>query len=192
MRRMLSDRWNCIALNREEADANGPARCPLDEPVSFLPAGGSNKGRIWPGLWINGSELVCNLWMIEPGSHPAVRCQCLESSPSGLRFLAPPGSHVRTGQRCLLCAQLPGERAVERADVIGNAWVTIADVRVVLGGDADDDHLEVRALRWPLDTALKCLDGERVKAPANARAYRAQAAGPKGETTNGFGTYPRW
>ncbi len=82
-----------------------------------------------------------------------LRCRCLESSPTELQLRVPLGHGVSVGQRYEVRSHLPGQRPAADLGVIGSAWVTIVEVRILLEEDAD--HLYVRAVRFPLVWALR-------------------------------------
>jgi hypothetical protein len=98
-------------------------------------------------------ESFCDLWMIDYAGSTVLRCHCLESSPSGMRLRVPLGYGVGVGQRYELRAHLPGERPTAGVRLIGSAWITISHARIPLTEDAD--HLDVHAIRDPLENALR-------------------------------------
>ncbi|MEW6252624.1 MAG: hypothetical protein AB1716_18455 [Planctomycetota bacterium] len=93
-------------------------------------------------------KLCCHLWMIDHYGSTVLRCHCLESSPMELRLRVPLGYGVGVGQRFEVRSHLPGQRPGPAFGMIGSAWVTIVEARILLDDDAD--HLEVRAVRDPL------------------------------------------
>jgi hypothetical protein len=82
-----------------------------------------------------------------------LRCRCLESSPIGMRLRVPLGYGIAVGQRYELRSHLPEERPSPDVAVIGSAWITIAHARILL--TEDPDHLDVHAIRDPLESALR-------------------------------------
>lgn len=144
---------------------------------------------MWPGEQSPPRELGCDVWIVDHNSAVTLRCHCLESSPAGVRFLMPLGFTVRVGQLLELRASLPGERMLKDAAVLGNAWITIASIHILAGGDADEDRAEVCASRYPLERALnQSAMGERFwEQPAD----RIFAAGANRRPTNGNGTFTR-
>ncbi len=100
--------------------------------------------------WRN--ELHCDLWMIDHDGSTVLRCHCLESSPTEMRLRVPLGYGVSVGQRYEVRSHLPGQRPTSGSGVIGTAWVTIVEARILL--EEDYDHLHVRALRDPLESVL--------------------------------------
>ena len=99
------------------------------------------------------SELACELWMLDHDGSTVLRCRCLESTSSGLRLRVPLGYGVGVGQRYEVRSHLPGQRPTAGASVIGSAWITIVHLRILLTEDAD--HLDVHAVRDPLEDVLR-------------------------------------
>jgi len=98
-------------------------------------------------------ERCCDLWMIDHAGSTVLRCHCLESSPFGVRLRVPLGYGIGVGQRYELRSHLPGEHPTAGVGVIGSAWITIVHARILLTEDAD--HLDVHAVRDPLENALR-------------------------------------
>jgi hypothetical protein len=64
---------------------------------------------------------------------------------------------------------LPGERPAPDTGVIGSAWVTIAEIHMLLD-EKNGDHLDVFAVRVPLESVLRC-----PSRPDNATEWPAAA-----------------
>lgn len=128
---------------------------------SRMPAGGRSSDK----------ELGCDVWIIEHDAAAPVRGYCLESSPTGVRLLLPLGSGIAVGQMVELRARLWRERALCGASLLGDAWIAVASVRIRLGGDAEEDLVEVCGLRYPLE---KGLNSSTLNESAIATARRPQ------------------
>jgi hypothetical protein len=102
----------------------------------------------------DSQELGGYVWMVDRRSSTVVRCLCLESSPTELRLRVPRGYGVGVGQRYEVQPHLPGQRPTPGFGMIGSARVTIVEARILL--DEEDNHLYVRAVRFPLAWALRC------------------------------------
>jgi hypothetical protein len=81
------------------------------------------------------------LWMIDHYGATVLKCQCIESSRSGMRLRVPLGYGIAEGQRYELRSHLPGRQPVEGFGVIGSRWATVVRTQVRLG--EDEDHLDV-------------------------------------------------
>jgi hypothetical protein len=93
------------------------------------------------------------LWMVDHYGSTVLKCQCIESSPSGMRLRVPLGYGIAEGQRYELRSHLPGSHPVEGFGVIGARWATVVRTQVRLG--EDEDHLDVGVLLDATDhTAL--------------------------------------
>lgn len=84
------------------------------------------------------------LWMIDHYGSTLLKCECLDSSHSGMRLRAPLGYGIADGQRYELRSHLPGHYPVEGFGLIGSRWGTVVRTQVRLGDD--DDHLDVGVL----------------------------------------------
>jgi len=100
-------------------------------------------------------EVVHVFWMIDHDSSMRLPCRCLDSSALTVRIRIPLGYGVAVGQRYKLYPHLPGERPAPDIGVIGSAWVTIAEIRMLLE-EKNGDHLDVLAVRIPLESVLCC------------------------------------
>lgn len=126
---------------------------------------------IQPGLYAGGAEPrnggTCELWLIDHDGSTVLRCHCLESTSSGLRLRVPLGYGIGVGQRYEVRSHLPGQRPAPGFDVIGSAYITIAEAHVGLG--TDGDRLEVYGVRDPLENALRwATEPEPEQSPAAA------------------------
>jgi len=98
-------------------------------------------------------SIMGTLWMVDHFGKTALKCQCVEASPNGMRLRVPLGYGIAEGQRHELRSHLPGHQPAEGFGVIGSRWATVVRTQVRVGGD--DDHLDVAVLLDATDgTAL--------------------------------------
>lgn len=82
-----------------------------------------------------------SLWIIDHNGSTVLKCQCVESSQSGLRLRVPLGYGIAEGQRYELRSHLPGRQPVDGFGIVGQRWATVVRTQVRIGDD--DDHLDV-------------------------------------------------
>ena len=101
--------------------------------------GSGDERRVEPREAVSG-----NLWMVDHQGNTVLKCQCLESSSSGIRLRVPLGYGIADGQRYELRSHLPGRESTGGFGIVGSRWATVVRTQVRLGDE--DDHIDVGLL----------------------------------------------
>jgi len=85
-----------------------------------------------------------NLWMIDGHGSTIMRCQCVDSSSSGMRLRVPLGYGVRAGQRYELASHLPGQSAPPGLGLMVSRRAEVVRTKIVPSDDEYDVDVGVQ------------------------------------------------